>query len=105
MHGRGAHEVEHQRFEQLRLDQRRGHLEKRLLREDHFAFGDRSELAGEVQASEPVEEVAGQTGHRTQERDGLVVEHPLAQRLHHFARAGGHEEVALRRLRAHEELE
>ncbi len=92
-------------FDELRLRQRRGDADERLVGKAHGAFGDRVHVAGEAEGGEIVEQVLAEAAAVFEPRKFLVGEAQVFQIIERVLEAGGEQEAATIRQPPHEELE
>ena len=99
------HDVDERRLDELRLEQRAGHLEHRLVREEHRPLAHRADLAREAQPGEPFEERGAEEARLLEEGELLVAEPKLLQERERVLDPRGDEVAPARRQVAAEELE
>ena len=97
--------VDEARFDQLRLRQRRGDADQRLVGKADAAFGDRVHVAGEAERGKIIEQVVAETAGAFEPIDLGGGKPQRLQIIERIVEPGGEQKSAPRRQPAHEKLE
>ena len=97
--------VDQARLHQLRLRQRRGHAQDRLVGEEHRALRHGVDVAGEAKPRELVEQALPKRPVRASQSMSSAEKRRLFEKVERLLEPGRHQEAAPRRQLAHEELE
>ncbi len=98
-------DVEQAALGELRLRQRRGDAQDRLVGEEHGALRHGVDVAGEPEAAQTLEQAGGESALARQPFDLGLGERQRLEEVERLLQSCGDEEVALRRQLAHEQLE
>ena len=98
-------DIDQPRLDELRLRQRRGHAQDRLVGEEHAALGDGVHVAGETQRGEIIDEVFAESAGAFQPGDFTVGETQGLKVIKRLLQPGGDEEAAPGRQVADEKFE
>jgi len=97
--------VDQPRFDQLRLRQRRGDADQRLVGKTDSALGDRMHVAGEAEAAQIIEQIFPEAAGAFEPVDLGGGELQRLEIIERVIEAGGEQEGAPRRQPPHEKLE
>ena len=92
-------------LDELRLGQRRGHAQNRLVRKERGAFGHGVDIPREPELREPVDEFAGEARAAREPVELVRGKTQVLEKLEHLLESGRDEEIARRGQLAHEEFE
>ena len=98
-------DVDQSRFDKLRLRQRRGDAQDRLVGEERGAFGDGVDVAAEAEVAEIVEKVFVESAGALEPIDVGGGEAKIFEKIQRLLEPGGEQKPAPRRQAAHEQLE
>ena len=103
--GLEAHLVDDVGLDQLGLDDRRGHLQHRLVGKEKPTLGDCSDVSGEADAAQILKEVVAEDSGRTEVIHRFAVKAQQGEIVEHIIQPGRHQVAAIGRVAAHGEAE
>jgi hypothetical protein len=104
-HGLEMTEVHHRRLHELRLDDRRGDLQERLVGEDRRSLGDGTDAAGEPELAQELEEGCVEAPERPQIADRVLGELEALEEVRNVLEASRDQERAMARKLPREQAE